>query len=88
MDEVTEASKYLEDVKQLVCDSFLLDADDFDESTPLEDLGVDSRSRVQLLATLEIHFGVGIDLEERHRLTDVRSAAVVVAETFARGPAA
>lgn len=87
MDEVTEASKYLEDVKQLVCDSFLLDPADFDESTPLEDVGVDSRSRVQLLATLEIHYDIVIDLEERHRLTDVRSAAEVVAETFARGPA-
>jgi acyl carrier protein len=87
MDEVTEASQYLEDVKQLVCDSFLLDAGDFDESTPLEDLGVDSKKRVQLLATLEIHFDIVIDLEERHRLTDVRGAAAVVAETFARGPA-
>jgi acyl carrier protein len=85
MDEVTEASKYLEDVKQFVCDSFLIDAGDFDETTPLEDLGVDSKKRVQLLATCEIHFDIVIDLEERHRLTDVRSVAGVVAETLARG---
>jgi acyl carrier protein len=85
MDEVTGASKYVEDVKRLVCESFLIDAGTFGESTPLEDLGIDSRKRVQLLATLEIHFDIVIDLEERHRLTDVRSAAGVVAETFARG---
>ncbi|MDT7724352.1 MAG: acyl carrier protein [Actinomycetota bacterium] len=84
MDEVTGASKYVGDVKQLVCESFLIDAGVFDESTPLEDLGIDSRKRVQLLATLEIHFDIVIDLEERHRLTDVLSAAAVVADTFAR----
>jgi acyl carrier protein len=85
MDEVTEASKYVEDVKQLVCDSFLIDADDFDETTPLEDLGVDSKKRVQLLATCEIYFDIVIDLDERHRLTDVRSAAALVAGIVARG---
>lgn len=83
MDEVTEASKYVDDVKQLVSESFLIDAGTFDESTPLEDLGIDSRKRVQLLATLEIHFDIVIDLEERHRLTDVLGAAAVVADTFA-----
>jgi acyl carrier protein len=81
-----EASKYVAEVKQLVCDSFLIEAGDVDETTPLEDLGVDSRKRVQLLATCEIHFDIVIDLEERHRLTDVRSVAGVVAETLARGP--
>ncbi|UJW33514.1 acyl carrier protein [Saccharothrix sp. AJ9571] len=77
-----DASQYHAQVKQLVCDSFHLSPDALDETTPFDELGLDSKQRVQLLATLEVFFEVTIDLDERDRLTDVAATAGLLADAL------
>ncbi|GAB3486552.1 acyl carrier protein [Amycolatopsis cihanbeyliensis] len=85
-DEAAGVGPHLTELKRLVCDSFLIDPDRLDASTPLADVGIDSKKRVQLLATLEIHYDVRIDLEERERMQDLTGVAEVLTEAL-RGKA-
>jgi acyl carrier protein len=71
--------RYIPEVTKIVCDTFRLDPAQVNPDTPLEELGIDSKRRVRLLATLEVYFEVSIDLEERDRLTDVAAVAEVLA---------
>ncbi|WP_158881215.1 acyl carrier protein [Amycolatopsis anabasis] len=79
---------YVDEIKKIVCDSFFLDPGQVADDTQLEDLGIDSKRRVQLLATLEVHFGITIDLDERDLLTDARSVSRVVANTLGKAQGA
>jgi acyl carrier protein len=42
-----------------------------------------SRQRVQLLARVEVRYGVSVDLDELDRLVDVRGVAEVISEALA-----
>lgn len=50
---------------------------------PLEELGIDSKGRIKLLAALEVYFRVTIDLDQLDRFTDVGSVAEVLTEALA-----
>jgi acyl carrier protein len=81
------AADYADRIKTLVCDTFDVDPATIDESTPFAEMGVDSRQRVRLLATVEVEFGIDIDLDELDRLVDIQGAAQVLAETLEGGAA-
>lgn len=76
----------LEDIRKIVSDTFLLDPALVQPDTPLEELGIDSKGRIRLLATLEVFYGVSIDLDERDRLTDVTAVAEVLAAAIRPEP--
>jgi acyl carrier protein len=76
--------EYLDEVRKIVCDTFLLDPEQVGPATPLAELGVDSKRRIRLLATLEVYYDVSIDLDERDRLTDIAAVAEVLAEALRR----
>lgn len=80
-----DGSEYVEEIKALVCKTFDVDPDTVDESTPFAEMGVDSRRRVRLLATVEVEFGIDIDLDELDRLVDIQGAADVLAEAIEAG---
>jgi acyl carrier protein len=82
----TAGSRYVDEIKRIVCETFEIDPGTVNEDTPFAEMGVDSRRRVRLLATVEVHFGIDIDLDELDRLTDIRNAAEVLAETLDREP--
>lgn len=85
---MTGSSKYIEEVKQVVCDTLRLDPALLDATTSFDDVGVSSRQRVQMLAMVETHFGVTVDLDELDRLVDLNGVAEVLAEALeARPPA-
>ncbi|SFB31620.1 acyl carrier protein [Amycolatopsis marina] len=86
-DEASGQAAHIGDIRKIVCDSLLLDPAAIDDTTPLADVGVDSKRRVQLLATLEIHYEVTIDLDERDRMTTVAGIAEVLEEAL-RGKSA
>lgn len=77
-------SDYVAEVAKVVTDTFLLEPGIVQPDTPLEELGVDSKGRIRLLASLEVFFDVSIDLDERDRLTDVTAVAQVLKEAVER----
>ncbi|GAA5153648.1 MULTISPECIES: acyl carrier protein [Amycolatopsis] len=79
-------SDHVAEVRKLVCDTFLLDPERVRPDTPLEELGIDSKGRIRLLATLEVFFEVTIDLDERDQLTDVESVARILTEALRNKP--
>jgi acyl carrier protein len=87
MNEGAGPSAYVEEIRRIVCDTFHLDAADLDATTRFDDVGVNSRQRVRLLATVETHFGVILDVDQLERLTDVAGVASVIADARAAGPA-
>ncbi|MTD59475.1 acyl carrier protein [Amycolatopsis pithecellobii] len=76
----------IEDIRKIVSDTFLLDPALVEPDTPLEELGIDSKGRIRLLATLEVFYEVTIDLDERDRLTDVAAVAAVLREAIRNKP--
>jgi acyl carrier protein len=76
----------IEDIRKIVSDTFLLDPALIEPDTPLEELGIDSKGRIRLLATLEVFYEVSIDLDERDRLTDIAAVAEVLAEALRHEP--
>ncbi|GAA4540448.1 acyl carrier protein [Amycolatopsis samaneae] len=79
------AEEHVGKIKAIVCETFDVDPATIDDTTPFAEMGVDSRRRVRLLATVEVEFGVDIDLDELDRLVDIRSAAELLDETIAAG---
>lgn len=77
-------SDYVAEVSKIVTDTFLLKPGTVRPDTPLEEIGVDSKGRIRLLASLEVFFDVAIDLDERDRLTDVVAVAQVLKEAIDR----
>jgi acyl carrier protein len=73
-------------IRKIVSDTFLLDPALVQPDTPLEELGIDSKGRIRLLAALEVCYEVTIDLDERDRLTDVAAVAEVLTEALRRKP--
>jgi len=72
------------EIRKIVCDLLSLDSALVDSSTPFDEFGMSSTMRVRLLATVETRFDVLVDIDEMHRLVDLRGAAAVVSEALAR----
>lgn len=70
------------EVTKVVSDTFRLDPTTIEPDAPLEELGIDSKGCIRLLAALEIYYGVTIDLGRLDRFTDVGSVAEVLAEVL------
>jgi acyl carrier protein len=77
-----DSSDYFAPIKKIVCDTFNVAPDSIDEHTPFAEMGVDSKRRIRLLATVEVEWGIDIDLDEFDRLVDIRNAAEVLMETL------
>jgi acyl carrier protein len=73
------------EVTKVVSDTFRLDPALVEPEATLEELGIDSKGRIRLLAALEIYYGVTIDLDRLDRFTDVASVADVLAEALGTG---
>jgi acyl carrier protein len=71
------------EVTKVVSETFMLDPAGVEPDAPLEELGIDSKGRIKLLAALEVYFRVTIDLDQLDRFTDVGSVAEVLAEALA-----
>lgn len=82
---VTSVGDHRAEVTKVVSDTFRLDPALVDPDAPLEELGIDSKGRIKLLAALEVYYGVTIDLDQLDRFTDVGSVADVLAEALATG---
>jgi len=70
------------EVTKVISDTFRLDPALVEPDATLEELGIDSKGRIRLLAALEIYFRVTIDLDQLDRFTDVGSVAGVLAEAL------
>ncbi|MDT8911259.1 acyl carrier protein [Amycolatopsis sp. PS_44_ISF1] len=70
------------EVAKVLVDTFRLDPDRVKPDSPLEELGIDSKGRVRLLAALEVHHDVTIDLGQLDRFTDIAAVAEVLAEAL------
>ncbi|WP_091617538.1 acyl carrier protein [Amycolatopsis saalfeldensis] len=70
------------EVAKVVIDTFRLDPGLVSQDSPLEELGIDSKGRVRLLAALEVHHDVTIDLDQLDRFTDITAVAEVLAEAL------
>ncbi len=73
------------EVTKVVSETFRLDPALVEPDAPLEELGIDSKGRIKLLAALEVYYGVTIDLDQLDRFTDVGSVAAVLAEALGTG---
>lgn len=81
---MTAVGEHIAEVRRIVSDTFRLDPALIEADAPLEELGIDSKGRIQLLAALEVYFGITIDLDKRDQFTDIGSVAVVLAEAIER----
>ena len=79
---VTAVGDHRAEVMTVVSDTFRLDPALVEPDAPLEELGIDSKGRIRLLAALEVYYGVTIDLDLLDRFTDVGSVADVLAEAL------
>jgi acyl carrier protein len=87
---VATVGDHIAEVRRIVSDTFRLDPALVESDAPLEELGIDSKGRIRLLATLEVYYGITIDLDKRDQLTDIGAVAGVLAEALEqrRGTAA
>lgn len=79
---VTAVGEHIAEVRRIVSDTFRLDPALIEADAPLEELGIDSKGRIQLLATLEVYYGITIDVDKRDQFTDIGAVAVVLAEAI------
>ena len=74
---------YAEEIRTIVCEALAIPPERLTDSTPFDEIGMTSRQRIQLLARVEMHFDVSVDLDELDRLVDVDGVAEVIAEAVA-----
>ncbi|RZQ64077.1 acyl carrier protein [Amycolatopsis suaedae] len=77
------AANHVDELRTLICRTLGLDPSELTPSTPFDELGISSRQRVHLLATVEVHFDVALDLDQLDRLVDVDAVAEMIAEAQA-----
>lgn len=77
---MTDAAAYAGEIRKIVCFALEIPPERLADSTPFDDIGLTSRQRIQLLARVEVRFGISVDLDELDRLVDVRGVAEVVSE--------
>lgn len=79
---MTAVVDHCAEVAKVVSDAFRLDPGLVEADSPLEELGIDSKGRVRLLAALEVYYGVTIDLDALDRFTDIAAVADVLTEVL------
>lgn len=79
---MTDLATYADEIRKIVCRALELPPERLTDSTPFDDIGMTSRQRVQLLARVEVAYGVSVDLDELDRLVDVRGVAEVISEAI------
>ena len=79
---VAAVGDHIAEVRQIVRDTFRLDPALIEDDAPLEELGIDSKGRIRLLAALEVYYGIALDLGKRDQLTDIGAVAGVLAEAL------
>lgn len=80
---MTDPAGRADEIRKIVCTALQLPPERLTDTTPFDDIGMTSRQRVQLLARVEVHYGVSVDLDELDRLVDVRGVAEVISEALA-----
>lgn len=80
---MTDAGEYADEIRKIVCLALEIPPERLGDSTPFDDVGLTSRQRIQLLARVEVRYGVSVDLDELDRLVDVRGVAEVISEAVA-----
>ncbi|MEU0796732.1 acyl carrier protein [Amycolatopsis sp. NPDC005961] len=80
---MTDAGEYTDEIRKIVCTALQLPLERLTDTTPFDAIGMTSRQRVQLLARVEVRYGVSVDLDELDRLVDVRGVAEVISEAIA-----
>jgi acyl carrier protein len=83
MSAMDDAGAYTDEIRKIVCTALDLPPERLAEHTPFDDIGMTSRQRIQLLARVEVRYGVSVDLDELDRLVDVRGVAEVISEAVA-----
>lgn len=83
MDCMSDVARYAEEIRTIVCEALQIPPEQLTASTLFDDIGLTSRQRIQLLARVEVHFEVTVDLDELDRLIDVDGVAEVIAEALA-----
>ena len=78
-----DAGAYADEIRKIVCTALEIPPERLTDTTPFDDIGMTSRQRVQLLARVEVRYGVSVDLDELDRLVDVRGVAEVISEAVA-----
>ncbi|MFJ7210381.1 acyl carrier protein [Amycolatopsis sp. NPDC098790] len=78
-----DAGAYADEIRKIVCTALEVPPERLGDTTPFDDIGMTSRQRVQLLARVEVRYGVSVDLDELDRLVDVRGVAEVISEAVA-----
>ncbi|SFW45782.1 acyl carrier protein [Amycolatopsis australiensis] len=86
MSAMDDLAGYTVEIRKIVCTALQLPPERLTDETPFDDIGMTSRQRVQLLARVEVRYGVSVDLDELDRLVDVRGVAEVIAEAVAAKP--
>jgi acyl carrier protein len=77
------AAAHTDEIRKIVCTALQLPPERLTDTTPFDDIGMTSRQRVQLLARVEVRYGVSVDLDELDRLVDIRGVAEVISEALA-----
>lgn len=76
-------------VKDIVCDILELEPEEVTETNSFaEDLGADSMQTIEVLASLELNFGVVIDQSELERMVNLAGVYEVLADRLGTSPAA
>jgi acyl carrier protein len=75
----TVVSERAREIKRVVCRVLNVDPDEVGETDLfVDDLAADSMKLVELLATLEVEFGLDIDEDELERLVNLRGVYEVL----------
>lgn len=78
----TAVSERMEQIREIVCEHLEIEDDELSETSAfIEEHEADSLTMMDVLAALEKKFGITIDQKQFARMTDLRSAYEVVAES-------
>jgi acyl carrier protein len=76
-------------VKDIVCDILELEPNEVTETNSFaEDLGADSMQTIEVLASLELNFGVVIQQSELERMVNLAGVYEVLADRLGASPTA
>ncbi|MFF1614440.1 acyl carrier protein [Amycolatopsis sp. NPDC058278] len=77
---MADPGTYVDEIRRIISFALEIPPERLADTTPFDDLGMTSRQRIQLLARVEVNYGVSVDIDELDRLVDIRGVAEVIAE--------
>jgi acyl carrier protein len=83
MSGMADPGTYVDEIRRIISFALEIPPERLADTTPFDDLGMTSRQRIQLLARVEVNYGVSVDLDELDRLVDIRGVAEVISEAVA-----